>query len=142
MDAVLMKSLRLLLCTVQTDSSRKVRRSAAVSWLHAVQDRESPLAYQAVSLSEQLSTFSWHDPSGLAVAPPALVTSIAATTSQHNPLSAHGNRRYHEEYRQHLSRVAGCRRGHGQRGVADGLREWWSLMMAGGVCASDQVKFF
>lgn len=134
MDAVLLDSLRLVMRTVKTDSSRRVRRSAAMSLLCSLQDVESPLAYQSVSLGEQLNTFTWCDPSGLVVLPPAMVTNIAATTSQSSDLSASGNRRYHEEYRHHLSRVTDS------KALGAVLGEWWQLMDSGIRCAGDQVN--
>ena len=133
MDSLLLASLRIAIDTIATDPSRKVRRAAAVSLLHSLQDVESPIAYNSVSLSEQLNTFNWHDPSGLVVTPPALITNVNATTSPSSQLSANGNRRYHEEYRNHLSRIST------NKEMANTLKKWWDLMDSGSMCRHDQV---
>lgn len=135
MDSVLLDSLRLALTTVQTNGNRKMRRMAATSLLYCLQDIESPVAYQSVSLAEQLNTFTWFDPTGMVVIPPAMVSTINATTSQSSPLSANGNRRYHEEFRNHLSRVSASSE------LARLLREWWRLMSTRHECSGDQVYF-
>lgn len=133
MDDYILSSINTALDIIRGHSNRKVRRSAAISLLYAVQDRESPIAYQSVSLSDPLSTYWWHDTSGLVVVPPAFAATTSATTSQKGDVSAHGNRRYHVEYRNHLARVTISNK------MREKLQLWWVMMESHPHCASDQV---